>query len=150
MSDAQQADGELSRLARGIHQLRADTVLLRLHLLLKAGFRPDQPRVPAGNADGGQWTDGGGTVSRVSSRGRAEVAVALVRAGRTPPWSRQRGWKSATRKCRPCCSKSGGLIQGGGRALRPMRPLKARFHQIWRRRAKRKLVSNDCVMLELA
>jgi hypothetical protein len=27
----------------------------------KAGYRPEQPRVPAGNADGGQWTDGGGT-----------------------------------------------------------------------------------------
>lgn len=26
-------------------------------------YRPDQPRVPAGNADGGQWTDGGGVVS---------------------------------------------------------------------------------------
>ena len=23
---------------------------------LKAGFNPDQPRVPAGNSDGGQWT----------------------------------------------------------------------------------------------
>jgi len=26
--------------------------------LLKAGYDPDQPRVPAGNSDGGQWTDG--------------------------------------------------------------------------------------------
>jgi hypothetical protein len=26
----------------------------------KAGFDPDQPRVPAGNSDGGQWTSGGG------------------------------------------------------------------------------------------
>lgn len=26
--------------------------------LLKAGFNPDEPRVPAGNPDGGQWTDG--------------------------------------------------------------------------------------------
>jgi hypothetical protein len=26
----------------------------------KAGFRPDQPRVPAGNPDGGQWTHEGG------------------------------------------------------------------------------------------
>jgi pimeloyl-ACP methyl ester carboxylesterase len=27
---------------------------------LKSGFNPDQPRVPAGNSDGGQWTDAGG------------------------------------------------------------------------------------------
>ncbi len=29
-------------------------------LLGKAGFRSDQPRVPRGNPDGGQWTDEGG------------------------------------------------------------------------------------------
>jgi hypothetical protein len=29
--------------------------------LLKAGFDPNQPRVPAGNPDGGQWTDAGGS-----------------------------------------------------------------------------------------
>jgi hypothetical protein len=32
-------------------------------LLHKAGFRPDEPRIPAGNPDGGQWTDGGGSGS---------------------------------------------------------------------------------------
>lgn len=30
---------------------------IRLGLALKAGFRPDQPRVPRGHPDGGQWTD---------------------------------------------------------------------------------------------
>lgn len=30
------------------------------NLLGKAGFRPDQPRVPRGNPDGGQWIDEGG------------------------------------------------------------------------------------------
>ncbi|MBS0236214.1 MAG: hypothetical protein JSS50_02620 [Proteobacteria bacterium] len=40
----------------GINNLyRIDTLLMRL-FLIKAGFRPDQPRVPAGNPDGGQWT----------------------------------------------------------------------------------------------
>ncbi|MBO6540915.1 MAG: hypothetical protein JJ969_16130 [Rhizobiaceae bacterium] len=29
----------------------------------KAGFDPSQPRVPAGNSDGGQWTSGGGSAS---------------------------------------------------------------------------------------
>ncbi|MCW0002217.1 hypothetical protein OE766_28895 [Pararhizobium sp. YC-54] len=29
-------------------------------LLRKANFNPDQPRVPAGEPGGGQWTDGGG------------------------------------------------------------------------------------------
>src|SRR5437764_11936312 len=29
----------------------------------KAGFNPSQPRVPAGNPDGGEWTDGNGAQS---------------------------------------------------------------------------------------
>lgn len=33
---------------------------VRLRLLSKAGFDPDQPRVSAGHPDGGQWTDAGG------------------------------------------------------------------------------------------
>ncbi|MGN6582499.1 MAG: RNase A-like domain-containing protein [Rhizobiaceae bacterium] len=31
------------------------------HRSLKAGFRPDEPRVPAGSPGGGRWTDGGGS-----------------------------------------------------------------------------------------
>ncbi|NVO15471.1 MAG: hypothetical protein HXX10_15685 [Rhodoplanes sp.] len=33
----------------------------------KAGFNPDQPRLPAGSPDGGQWTSGGGDDPRVLS-----------------------------------------------------------------------------------
>lgn len=32
--------------------------LLEWRLALKAGFRPEQPRVPAGRPGGGRWTDG--------------------------------------------------------------------------------------------
>lgn len=32
-----------------------------LRLVFKAGFDPNQPRAPAGQPDGGQWTDGGGS-----------------------------------------------------------------------------------------
>jgi hypothetical protein len=41
----------------------------------KAGFDPNQPRVPEGNEDGGQWTDGGGG-GGASSSGRVRVAQA--------------------------------------------------------------------------
>lgn len=34
-------------------------------------FNPDQPRVPAGNPDGGQWTSGGGGVGSDSAEGFA-------------------------------------------------------------------------------
>jgi hypothetical protein len=40
-------------------------------LEIKAGYKPDQPRVPAGNADGGQWTgigtDGTGSVQHTKT-----------------------------------------------------------------------------------
>lgn len=56
-------------------------------LLRKANFNPAQLRVPAGNPDGGQWTDtgvasdssGGTGVIRIGARGRGSVTV---RAGR--------------------------------------------------------------------
>ena len=46
-------------------KLKSDLLLLRMELKLRqllhsAKYRPDQPRVPAGNPDGGQWTAGGG------------------------------------------------------------------------------------------
>jgi len=41
---------------------RFQLALRRHDFALKAGFDPSQPRVPAGNPDGGQWTrDGGGS-----------------------------------------------------------------------------------------
>jgi hypothetical protein len=36
--------------------------------LINAGFNPDQPRVPAGSPDGGQWTSGGGSGGLNDSR----------------------------------------------------------------------------------
>lgn len=41
-----------------------------LDMGLKAGFRPDQPRVPAGQPDGGQRTDEGGGFSRIADRAK--------------------------------------------------------------------------------
>jgi hypothetical protein len=53
---------------------------LTLCLHLKTGFRPEQPRVPAGNPDGGQWAgDGSETrplrVSRRGPRGGGQVRI---------------------------------------------------------------------------
>jgi hypothetical protein len=52
-----------ARLRRMRSLLWADVVKVKLHDLeraLKANFNPNQPRVPAGNPDGGQWTGVGG------------------------------------------------------------------------------------------
>jgi hypothetical protein len=39
--------------------IRVELAALRCILALKAGFDPNQPRVPAGRPEGGQWTDSG-------------------------------------------------------------------------------------------
>ena len=43
-------------------------------------FNPDQPRVPAGNPDGGQWTSGGGD-GNSSSDGNDSAGVAAMQNG---------------------------------------------------------------------
>ncbi len=57
-------------LERSAATLRFHAAAIRLSLALKAGFRPQQPRVPRGNADGGQWTlvPGYARVERVARR----------------------------------------------------------------------------------
>ena len=54
-------DSALAALRREHAALRrALAEVKRAILARKAGFDPNQPRVPAGNSDGGQWTSGGG------------------------------------------------------------------------------------------
>jgi hypothetical protein len=54
-------------------------------------FNPDQPRVPAGNPDGGQWTDDGGG-SQSESTGSSSGAAPDPGAGETEP-SSSRVWE---------------------------------------------------------
>ena len=72
-------------------QVAAERVLLagkRLAALLsKANFNPAQPRVPAGNADGGRWTDTGfaadsSSRARVYQAGARGPSSVSVRTGR--------------------------------------------------------------------
>lgn len=60
----------LSRLGWQLASLRMQGALLRLSVIMKAGFRPEQPRVPGGRPDGGQWTrvPGYAQVHRISRR----------------------------------------------------------------------------------
>ena len=68
------------RHASRLREIEMEQSLLRVHLelhndyqLLSKQFDPDQTRVPAGNPDGGQWTDGMGT-SNGSGNGREWLA----------------------------------------------------------------------------
>ena len=77
--DALRAEN-LARLSRSLAALRRELASVQTELLArKAGFNPDQPRVPAGNPDGGQWTDGGGTSE--GNDGDSAVSVTFVAPG---------------------------------------------------------------------
>jgi len=59
------------------------TLELKFHNFIRAlerHYNPDQPRVPAGNSDGGQWSGGGGSQGAVRSNlpGRKPVQTALA------------------------------------------------------------------------
>lgn len=61
--------------------LRVRSALLRLRT--KAGFDPNQPRVPAGNPEGGQWASGGGGSGRSEAGDRLASAARAARTVRT-------------------------------------------------------------------
>jgi len=44
---------------------QVDVAMLRRELALRRKYSPDQPRVPAGNPDGGQWTEDGSSTGRI-------------------------------------------------------------------------------------
>jgi hypothetical protein len=53
-----QRRGDLAAIRRDC-ELIAEAIREFRHELRKAGFNPNEPRVPVGNPDGGQWTTGG-------------------------------------------------------------------------------------------
>jgi hypothetical protein len=68
---------ELLKLKSELDRLLLLRAAIRLEQLRrKAGFNPAQPRVPAGNADSGQWTNdgGGGAAPRTGALGAIKVA----------------------------------------------------------------------------
>jgi hypothetical protein len=86
-------DFSVARLREAIATLKVTQALERLRL--KAGFDPNQPRVPAGNPDGGQWTRvEGWTSSRARSRDRRHASEAAPR--KTPPAGSRRTFRDHT------------------------------------------------------
>ena len=58
---------ELARV-QSHRELMAEIVRDAWRILGKTGYDPNEPRVPAGNPDGGQWTDDGGNSSSSDQR----------------------------------------------------------------------------------
>jgi hypothetical protein len=68
---------ELRSIRCELASIAVELAMLRLRVLLRRAFDPDQPRVPAGNPDGGQWTDGlGGSGGLGSSHEDSHVGDA--------------------------------------------------------------------------
>jgi hypothetical protein len=68
--------------------LRMKAALLRLRS--KANFNPNQPRVPSGNPDGGEWTDAGGAAGAIQlGRSESNISVQQIIRDRSgdQPWS---------------------------------------------------------------
>ena len=66
----------LAHLRWMLKDLKVELMLARL----RRKYSPDQPRVPAGNRDGGQWTSGGGT-GRNDPRVLSDATPGPVRPG---------------------------------------------------------------------
>lgn len=79
------------QLILAIAELKSEIAYIRVmqaarelrRVLLEQRYRPDQPRIPAGNPDGGQWTDDG--TSDVQSR--ISVAIAQTLSGQPPSYN---------------------------------------------------------------
>ncbi len=105
-----------ARLLRAIADLRWDLLVLKTALRMHRRYDPNQPRVPAGSAEGGQWTSGGGTSPRemsgrrgrpfaegtpaqqavmVALRARIDAAAARIK-DRDPTWRRPESMISGT------------------------------------------------------
>lgn len=70
------------------HQAALEVLIAHAHAadaaLAEYKYSPDQPRVPAGSSEGGQWTDGGGGSSRTESTPNMDAAIEHLRRAAKP------------------------------------------------------------------
>jgi hypothetical protein len=76
MQEPSRDQSKIKEIQSTLASLDLDVKLLRLGM--KAGFNPSQPRVPAGDPDGGQWTDAG----ERKIRGSGPICVYDLKTGR--------------------------------------------------------------------
>jgi hypothetical protein len=118
------ASRALRRMGWLLHAYVVEIKLQALREAVKANFDPNQPRVPAGNPDGGQWTDGGGTGGRLP-RGSGT----LLDVGDSPS---ERVRLAQARRGR---GGSGRIQLGNGQFAEPT-PAQAARYEVIRARAK--------------
>jgi hypothetical protein len=74
---------ELAALRFELILLKASLLTRRAYWQAKAGFDPNQPRVSAGNPDGGQWMDGDESIT-LSARSKVDETYAAGLIPRIP------------------------------------------------------------------
>ncbi len=78
------SDERIARLLRGSQEaLRFAREFARIGALQRTGlggshYNPNQPRVPAGNPDGGQWTNAGGSSTRLAARDKGGPGPSIL------------------------------------------------------------------------
>ena len=70
---------EIAALRQSLSALRVQLAEIKAELRRKA-FNPNQPRVPAGNPDGGQWTNGGGSRTRFAAADKPRLGPGTMAA----------------------------------------------------------------------
>lgn len=103
---------DLARLTYHNACLRLEVRMLAL--ALKAGYRPDQPRVPAGNPDGGQWTDDEADASARLASARPRQGGGRIRV--------QGRWQNATGDQVARLGVSQGRLRDALKAVRKVDP----------------------------
>lgn len=101
---------------------------------LKAGFRPDQPRAPAGNPDGGRWTD--------------EFVLFVGRRARgSPPVRVGNRWLAATPAQEARLAVSHGEMRAALRAVRKVDPKWRPVPQIYES-VEGEIAANEAIALQ--
>ena len=93
-SDASwQTSAHLRRIRSLLLARVVETKLYALERALKANFDPNQPRVAAGNSDGGQWTtEAAGAEGKHPTDASPRCLVVVDAAGAATPKRRLRNW----------------------------------------------------------
>lgn len=116
------------RIRMNIIGLQLELSMFRFELALRANFNPSQPRVPAGNSDGGRWTRVGGPLGSGPSRtsrptepvagreGEATAGAGSGTVGRASPEA-SAGWTVISRRSDVSSSEET-VVNNDGTAIR--------------------------------
>ena len=93
--------GAATRLAHAYAGVRLRIALLDIQRLLDGKYDPNQPRVPAGQPGGGQWTSGGSNRSSGSEIGETTPQSIIENARRLGLAARPDGYQRCLDLCYP-------------------------------------------------